>query len=305
MVLESMHRRFKNWLETNPHPDSHISAVEKALSADWMGRLSILYRTYKNGNEVESACAERCLRRLLLGNDALRVDTTTRPGELVREVFTRSLDPCMRAPVLCELDLCMPMVGSAARLYGWRVEQRDESEEESEEMVQGREMLRTWRSAYLRGDAEDIVRYKKARYTWASKYGGWTRSYQHHTVTRGTAVSIVVESSESNRPVIKESTSSVGGRVELYAVYGILSSSETGAWCVVKQLLAQGEGYSVRRSRVAILQLGNRARRVAVFHHCDGGCKVQAGRLKVRDSSSLLNGGVYRIARRADGYPLI
>lgn len=303
MVLESMHRRFKNWLETNPHPDSHISAVEKALSADWMGRLSILYRTYKNGNEVERACAERGLRRLLLGNDALRVETNTRPGEFVREVFSRSLDPCMRVPVLGELDLCMPMVGSAARLYGWSVEQRDGSEEESDEIVQGMEMLRSWRSAYLRGDPEDIVRYKKARYSWASKYGGWTRSYKHHTVTRGTAVSIVVDSSETNRPVIRESTSSVGGRVELYAVYGILSSSETGAWCVVKRLLAQGEGYTVRRSRVAILQLGNRARRVAVFHHCDGGCKVHAGRLKVRHSASLLNGGVYRIVRRADGYP--
>ena len=89
--------------------------------------------------------------------------------------------------------------------------------------------------------------------------------------------------------------------MELYAVYGILSSSETGAWCVVKRLLAQGERYTVRKSRVAILQLGNRARRVAVFHHCDGGCKVHAGRLKVQHSSSLLNGGVYRIARRADG----
>ena len=304
MVLESMHRRFKNWHETNPHADSHISAVEKALSADWMGRLSILYRIVKYGDEVERSCAELGLRRLLLGTDSVRVDTSTQHGEGIKDSCTRNLDPAMREPVLGELDLCMPIVCAMSRTFQWSVDQRHKGEKENEELLRGLEMLKTWTSAYLQQEPDDIHWYKSAQYMWASKFGGWRRSYKHHTISRGTAISIVVDSEgQGNRPVIKECETLTSGRVELYAVYGILYAPDVGPWCVVKQLLKQGEGYTVRRSEVAILKLGNRVRRVAVFHHCDRSCKVHAGRLKVRHSASLLNGGIYRVAQRVDGYP--
>ena len=38
MVLELMHQVFKNWLERSAHQDSHLTAVERALTKDWMGR---------------------------------------------------------------------------------------------------------------------------------------------------------------------------------------------------------------------------------------------------------------------------
>jgi len=298
-----MHRRFKNWLETNPHADSHISAVEKALSADWMGRLSILFRTMAHGNNVERECAERGMRRLLLGEEAVKIDTDTRPGILIKETFARALELCMKEPVLGELDLCMHIIGEGSRKYGWNVEKRDDGDNESEELLQGKELMETWRAAYVRSEPEDMMWYKKARYTWTNKFGGWQRSYQHHTITRGTAVSIVVQPGGDNRPVITECADLDMGKVEFYAVYGILFSSECGAWCVVKRLVEQGDGYTVQGSRVSILQLGNRVRRVALFHKCNSSCVVHAGRLKVRHSETVLKGGVYRIARRADGYP--
>lgn len=303
MVLESMHRRFKNWLETNPHADSHISAVEKALSADWMGRVSILYRTMTHGTEQEKACAELGLRRFLLGEEAVKIDTSAPAGAVLKETFLRVVHPSMRQPVLSELDLCMPLVGAHARTYVWCVEKHDDKCGDTDELQQGQKMLESWRDAYVRSEPEDILWYKNARYAWKSKFGGSQRSYQHHTITRGTAVSIVVGGGEQDRPVITECSDIPNGKLEFYAVYGIMYNSDLGPWCVVKRLLQQGEGYTVRRSKVAILRLGNRVRRVAVFHHCDPSCKVNAGQLKVRHSSSLLNGGVYRIARRVDGYP--
>ena len=39
LVLKQMHQVFKGWLERNPHQDSHISAVERALARDWMGQV--------------------------------------------------------------------------------------------------------------------------------------------------------------------------------------------------------------------------------------------------------------------------
>ena len=303
MVLESMHRRFKNWLESNPHADSHISAVEKALSADWMGRVSILYRTMKHGMEQERACAELGLRRILLGEEAVKVDASTTAGALLKESFSGVLDSSMRQPVLQELDLCMPLVSAENRTYNWNVETRDDTRSDTDELLQGEEMLERWRDAYVRSEPDEIAWYKKARYAWKTKFGGSQRSYQHHTITRGTAVSIVVDGGEEDRPVVTECSDISGGKVAFYAVYGIMFSSELGPWCVVKRLVQQGEGYTVRRSRPAILRLGNRVRRVAVFHHCDRSCKVNIAQMKVRHSATLLNGGIYRIARRVDGYP--
>ena len=89
----------------------------------------------------------------------------------------------------------------------------------------------------MRSDPEEIVWYKKAKYAWKSKFGEWQRSYQHRMITRGTAVSIVVEEGEKDRPVITECSNISGGKVAFYAVYGIMLSSELGTWCVVKRLL--------------------------------------------------------------------
>ena len=209
----------------------------------------------------------------------------------------------MREPVLGELDLCMPLSGSSKRTYTWIVEKRLEEKDNSAELNEGERMMESLRSVCVRSESEPIFWYKKASYSWAFKFGGWQRSYQHHTISRGTAVSIVVDGDTSNRVVIKESADMERGLVEYYAVYGIMWSAQLGPWCVVRKLQKRGEGYSVDNSPVALLHLGRRVRRVAIFHICDRRCTVHAGRLKVRHSKSVLHGGVYTIKGRGEGYP--
>ena len=57
MVLELMHQVFKNWLERSAHQDSHLTAVERALTKDWMGRVYALYKVWEKGDSRERACS--------------------------------------------------------------------------------------------------------------------------------------------------------------------------------------------------------------------------------------------------------
>lgn len=67
MVLKSVYRSFKDWPETNTHPDAHLSSVELAFARDWQGRIYSLHMCWVHGSENERRCAESGLLRFFLG----------------------------------------------------------------------------------------------------------------------------------------------------------------------------------------------------------------------------------------------
>ena len=93
------------------------------------------------------------------------------------------------------------------------------------------------------------------------------------------------------------------GEVLYFAVYNIILASNGDGWCVVKRLSRTGNGYSVADNPVAVVLLGRRVRRVAVFHECDAKCRVVFPSVQVLHSYTLLRGGVYNVLDRAAGYP--
>ena len=54
MVMEMFHQIFKGWLQKNRHETAHLTAVERALARDWMGRVYSLYMCWKNGDSKVS-----------------------------------------------------------------------------------------------------------------------------------------------------------------------------------------------------------------------------------------------------------
>lgn len=100
MVLEHMHQVFKGWLEKDTHDSSHITAVERALVRAWMGRVFASYSYWVKSSGVGRDCAELTLRRLLLGEEAARVDVTGTTLEEWESSFRESMMQSFQEPVL-------------------------------------------------------------------------------------------------------------------------------------------------------------------------------------------------------------
>lgn len=106
MILELTHRRLKSWLEVNSHPDSHLTGMERVMESDWLGRLYVLFQTWKKGETTEKNCAERLLRLLLIGVEGVHVDEGTRPGRDLLHELRDILDDAFREPVLGMIEDC-------------------------------------------------------------------------------------------------------------------------------------------------------------------------------------------------------
>lgn len=74
LVLEMVHRVFKTWIETNTNPNSHITAMEQALSLDWTFRIRTLLQMRERGESKQQLYASAVLRRLLLGQRVCDLD---------------------------------------------------------------------------------------------------------------------------------------------------------------------------------------------------------------------------------------
>lgn len=74
LILETVHRCFKNWQQKNISHHSHIIVVDIALERDWCARLYTLYMYWSNGNPTERSTAELGLRRALLGAITVKMD---------------------------------------------------------------------------------------------------------------------------------------------------------------------------------------------------------------------------------------
>jgi len=105
LVLEMVHRVFKNWLETNPNPDAHISGVEIALARDWSSRLLVLYKIWKYSNDREEKRKSFVgLKRLLLGAAAIQIDDNSNFFGSFIERFKQHVESTFREPIPKQME---------------------------------------------------------------------------------------------------------------------------------------------------------------------------------------------------------
>ena len=304
MVLESMHRTVKRWLEKNTHGDSHITAVEHGLMRDWLGRLHRLYNQWLSESKEDYDRAEVGLFRLLLGEEALGMKCREDVHNNFVTQFRVAMANAFRKPVLDEMGRSENFGEGGEGAYAWELSTavRGEEENESETFRSALELLHTWYQSNGMDDVE-LTEFKTAKYIVTETADGKRRCYQHNKLRRGCAVSIVVRPRGQASIVKACSMDDERGELQFYAIYEFISSSNGDKWCVVKGLSRTGETYSVVGSQVAVLQLGRRVRRVAVMHVCDRDCRVLVDKRKVVHKQSLLSGGSYYILTREDGYP--
>lgn len=303
MVLEMTHRSFKPWLETNPHGNSHITAVERAICNDWQGRLSKQYRTWCKGNDAEKKCSSRALRRLLLGEKSLSLHMDSRAGESLLDAFHDALGDAFREPVLSQLDMCSSVNDSAHGTYRWEVFQKAKIVPQDDTAIESKGILQELLTVQLGAGEATVEWYETTSFMAVGKFGGRRKSYAHHTLSRGTAVSVITAVERGNRLVVREAGVNEERRNKIFAVYGIMRIQSGEVWCSVREMKPCRDRYSINGMQPAVLKLGRRTRRVGLFHACDANCQVDISTLKMKHSRGVLAGGMYTVVDRAGGYP--
>ena len=309
MVLEHSHQQFKHWLTKNTHGDVHISAMEKVMARDWLWRLSSLYsiwlETKRDGNKEKQECAERGLRRILLGEGGVCIDSVSFYGRKFLEDVRRALIDAMKPPVP---DLLLDAVQDNSPLLGagkyewsaWRKVERMYGEEMDE-------MLSGISSSYPDGmtTPADLDFYERARFMQRSGMGR-QRSYRHNVVRVGHAISAVVrEDGTGPEDGEVQVVTDGSGSCRFYSVHGIVAAEHLEVWMIVKEIKLRVEdgSYSAEGNPLQYVKVLPCVRRVAVVHVCTDDCKTQASSGRVMHSVIPVTDGRVHILSRADGYP--
>ena len=303
MILEMTHRRFKNWLEVNPHASSHMTGVERAIASDWQSRVSTLHRIWSSGRGTERRCATLGLRRLLLGSDALQIDASTRPGADFLDMFEVALKEAFRDPIIPEMELCGQINNPTDREYQWEAFGKLNACQEDVTMKSSSQLLHDWYNIQHPDEDVSLTWYTTATFLPTSRHGGRRRSYSHHMVQRGCAVSAVTKACDLQRPILLDYDREDDAELRYYAVHGVLLSSTGDVWTSVQELLGTNGRFSVNHSRPAVLRMNRRVRRVALYHVCDTTCRADLQAMVFTHSKSVLHGGWYTVVTRRGGYP--
>ena len=306
MVLESMHRTVKRWLEKNTHQDSHLTSVEHSILRDWLSRIHSLYNQWLSSSDEENNRAETGLQRLLLGEKSLGLQPQGRGVPAFMTEFRVAMANALRPPVLEEMGRCDHFGEGGEGAYAWEltgVVRRKEGEDESVTLEEGMTILESYYDGLGKHDVHLYER-RVAKYIVQRTTHGKRRSYQHNRLSRGTAVSIVTRTQGSESTVVRGCrTDDERGVLQFYCVHELIEASNGDAWCTAKHLTSTGDNFSVGQNPTCVLLLGKRVRRACVMHTCDENCRVLVNKRNVKHSTSLLRGGRYQLKSRIDGYP--
>ena len=144
MVLESMHRTVKRWLEKNTHEDSHITSVEHSILRDWLSRIHSLYNQWLSSSDEENVRAETGLQRLLLGEKSLGLQPEGRGVPSFMTEFRVAMANAFRSPVLEDMGRCDHFGEGGEGAYAWELSgtvSRKEGEDESATLEEGLTIL--------------------------------------------------------------------------------------------------------------------------------------------------------------------
>ena len=306
LILEHTHQTFKRWLVQNTHADAHISGMEKTLVRDWMWRLSSLYNLWKTGDNCTKSQAEIGLRRLLMGEEGMRIPESSRNGQALSIQLRAAIEDAMRAPVPYLLSDCdetnTSMSGTAG--YEWSAVWDDQARQ-FDPMCYG--LAEKIVSTRLPRDIqlEDLTFFKRARFMPRSSTGR-QRSYPYNVVEYGTGISAIVatdyssSTSESFVPTVTDGN----GDCRYFVIAGIVGNMRTDhVWVAGKELTNTGSLYSCEGSTMKYLMLDKACRRVALVHSCSSACVRDCGRSEPKHEKTCLDGGKYYIIDRANGFP--
>ena len=308
-VLEQMHQVFKGWLERNPHQDSHISAVERALTRDWMGRVYALFQVWKKGSTRERACSEVGLRRLLLGEGAVHLNEEESGVTDFKERFHNAMQTSFREPTMEMMSECGHLSLPRARRVGWEVLEGDKMAADKVGELCGAfasglaQLGREYKLATGK-ELEVLKVYSTARLEYRDVYEGKRRTYKFNEVGENCVVTCVAEEGVG---VVREACMGIGEDVRYFAVLAVVKGPDNKLWAVTKAMARARpdlrNAYGVSIGACVVVQLTAAVRRAGAAHLCDSDCMFSQRGLSVRHSATVCDGGLYELWCAREGYP--
>ena len=307
MILEGMHQVFKKWLQKSTHQNCHISAVERALTGDWAGRLFALFKIWESGTSRERACSEIGLRRLFLGEEGMLMDESQEGVSEMKATFAANVRRAMRPPVLRMMGKNSHMSLTSARRGSWSVKLTDKLK--PEQKPTHIELFRKGRAIFLRHyglragyETSSMTLYRSARYVHSNVYEGKRKSYVFNEIAEGRVVSCPTD---CTRDVIKRDEC---GRGELrkYAVVVVVQGPDDKLWTVavpLKKESGQREGMAIQQDACVLLELSSSVRRAGMCHVCTDSCTLHPRKLEVVHNGGILDGELYEVWTRENNYP--
>ena len=308
LVLESMHQVFKGWLERNPHQDSHLTAVERALTRDWNGRVFALFKIWEGGSSRERACAEVGLRRLLLGEEGMHLNERDHEASEVRLEFHAAMREAFRAPVMTMMGRSAHLSLPPARTVTWKVHEYEEvNVEDAKELgapfTKGTAVLTRHYGLRAGYNSDAFSVYTAARLVHADRYEGARRVYMHNEITYGCVVSC--PTGLDGEVVTEEAC---GGRsMRFYAVSCVMRGPDGKLWAIAMPMMrahsSRGVGMRASLRDVSVVHLCEAVRRAGAAHVCDQRCAPHRRQLHVKHSAGVCDGELYELWTREHGYP--
>jgi len=188
LVMELKHRTFKTWLESNTHSNAHLTCVERGISLDWLGRLNVLYKVWKEGDVQDRICAERGLRRMFLGCSAFNLDSGDSSACTLMDDFRSRIERTFRDPIPMQLqDISHVLVPWLVKM-AWCTLPREKIVMEPEHVDL---LVQTMGNRSLDEGMctmSDVTIYSCARYLCRNRNGVNSKCYAHNVVRKGNVV---------------------------------------------------------------------------------------------------------------------
>lgn len=299
MLLESVHQVSKDWLETNTHSDAHITAVNNALGRDWIFRISSLLTIVNHGCPADQEEALFRLRRVLLGEDALHVDSSKQDVKDVLVEFHGVVRSLFSSSIMMLLGVS-PKHGIS--YYGVRLWSGN-----------GIGNMTVWRlvvkegldifSYHFQNYVSTLVRlFAKAIFVERDAFGTRRRSDSYNTGRPGDAF-LVVKRVEDETSTLIHASGNVHATRYTLAVAEIFGVEHSSTWVVVKRMSLFNGEYSVSSSAPQILRLDMHVRRVALIHVCNSRFSVNGNHMRHDPLSYIISEAQFNVIYREQGFP--
>lgn len=311
MPLESYHRILKDGLRNNTHEDKHISAIEHAVSKDWMSRLLDLYHIAVESvrGSVEYQAAVRGMLRLMAGEDVLLL----RPdGDEYKQLVN-----CLQTKLLSDwIEPVKRHLGTYQRVNRpgngrqrtWQGMNLGNSPY-VDLIVDAKKFLRD-NSPTGHHAGASILEFNHAAYTFNKVKGLQRKVYRHSNVFADCVISLPIQKKDVCNRFIDSSGQTDVMESEIFAVAGIIGwEKDNDVWAVCRHMPPIDETRTLWRvwtelpSQWQLLKFSDRVRRAASFHRCVEGCNIDPDSKKVTHIGSEFGGGTYKVVRRHEGYP--
>ena len=303
LVFEMVHFFFKKWFEENPHSDSHLSAIDLALSRNWCSNFYVAYNIYRFGTDSERPLASNSLLRLVFGQQVLEHIEPPQCLKGLFEEFFQRLDGLFKPPVKTLLEDCVPSTFiDSMQEYRCNNSIKTCSLEDNR-LCWGLEIISEHLQLDLETAKNEFRLFENCSLITIDKYKSGSHSYPYRTIKVGTAVTVLVptESDSEHLIISNNQQTSTNCKRLLTAVMYIMNLRHHN-WIIGLRMIPQGGFHAVSKHDVIVIRISTCVQRVGLVHQCTSECNIQQGRLTVH-KNGLLDGGLFKVLLRKDGFP--